>query len=50
MIDRLAVAQHDGHRRLEVEQRADGLDGPAAGAHLEPVAEQHEAASMPAAS
>ena len=41
-LDRLAVAQDDGLRRREVEQRADGVVGAAAGAHLEPVAEQHE--------
>ena len=42
-LDRLAVAHHDGHRRCEVEQRADRIVRAAAGAHLEPVAEQHEA-------
>ena len=41
-LDGLAVAQHDRLRRGEVEQRADGVVGAAAGAHLEPVAEQHE--------
>ena len=41
-LDRLAVAQDDGLRRGEVEQRADRVVGAAAGAHLEPVAEQHE--------
>ena len=42
-LDRLAVAQDDGLGRREVEQRADRVVGAAAGAHLEPVAEQHEA-------
>ena len=41
-LDRLAAAQHDGLRRREVQQRAHGVVGAAAGAHLEPVAEQHE--------
>ena len=41
-LDGLAVAQDDGLRRREVEQGADGVVGAAAGAHLEPVAEQHE--------
>ena len=41
-LDGLAVAQDDGLGRREVEQGADGVVGAAAGAHLEPVAEQHE--------
>ena len=41
-LDRLAAADHHGHRRRQVEQRADRLVGAAAGAHLQPVAEQDE--------
>ena len=41
-LDGLAVPEDDGLGRREVEQGADGVVGAAAGAHLEPVAEQHE--------
>ena len=41
-LDGLTVAQHGGHGRCEVHQRADGLVRAAAGAHLEPVAQQDE--------
>ena len=36
------VAQHGGHRRRQVHQRADRIGGAGAGAHLQPVAEQDE--------
>ena len=39
---RLAVAEDHGHRRREIEQRADSVVGAAARPHLKPVAEQHE--------
>ena len=41
-LDGFAVAQDDGLRWREVQQRAHRVVGAAAGAHLEPVAEQHE--------
>ena len=41
-LDRLAVADHQRLRRGEVEEGPDRVVGPAAGPHLEPVAEQHE--------
>ena len=41
-LDGLAIAQHDRLRRGQVEERPDGVVGAAAGAHLEPMAEQHE--------
>jgi hypothetical protein len=41
-LDGLAVPDHHGPRRGEVEQRADGVVRAAARPHLEPVAEQHE--------
>ena len=41
-LDRGAVAFDERHRRGEVQQGADGVVGAAAGAHLEPVAQQHE--------
>src|SRR5829696_2109777 len=46
-LDRLAVAQDDRLGRREVEERADGVVRAAAGAHLEPVAEQHERRQHP---
>ena len=41
-LDRLPVADDEGGRRSQVEQSPDGVVGAAAGAHLEPVPEQHE--------
>ena len=41
-LDLAAVAEHDRPGWGEVEQRPDGVVGAAAGAHLEPVPEQHE--------
>ena len=41
-LDRFAVAQDQRLGRGQVEQGPDGVVGAAAGAHLEPVAEQHE--------
>ena len=41
-LDRLAVADDQRHGRGEVQQAADGVVGAATGAHLEPVAEEHE--------
>jgi hypothetical protein len=41
-LDRLAVADHQRPGWGEVQQGADGVVGAAAGAHLEPVAQQHE--------
>ena len=41
-LDRFAVADDEGLGWRQVEERADGVVGAAAGAHLEPVPEQHE--------
>ena len=41
-LHRFAVAQHDRHRRRQLEQRADRVVRAATGAHLEPVPQQHE--------
>jgi hypothetical protein len=41
-LDGFTRAEHDRHRRGQVQQGADGVVGTASGPHLEPVAEQHE--------
>ena len=41
-LDLAAVAEHDRHRRRQLEQAADGVVRTPSGAHLEPVPEQHE--------
>ena len=41
-LDRFAIAQHNGHRRGEVEQSADCIVRPTSCTHFEPVTEQYE--------